>query len=101
MATESAVREVLRTVVDPELGVNIVDLGLVYGIRIENGETRIAMTTTSPMCPLTEYLKDLVAGALHSEFADIERVHVDIVSEPPWTPDMMSDAARAQLSGDG
>ena len=62
MATEPDIREALRQVLDPEIGVNIVDLGLVYRIEVDGARVRIAMTMTSPACPLADYLKDLVTS---------------------------------------
>lgn len=100
MATETDVRDALRHVIDPEIGVNIVDLGLVYRIEMEGARARIAMTTTSPACPLAEYLKDLAASAVRRHVPDVGDIDIDLVSEPPWDPDMMSDEARRQL-GEG
>jgi metal-sulfur cluster biosynthetic enzyme len=100
MASESDVREALRHVVDPEIGVNIVDLGLVY--RIEAGETRarVVMTMTSPACPLVDYLKDLVTSAILDHLPGVTDIEIAIEWEPPWDPGMMSDDARRQL-GEG
>jgi metal-sulfur cluster biosynthetic enzyme len=95
--TDADVRRALVDVIDPELGVNIVDLGLVYCIDIDERTVRITMTMTSPACPLRDYLQDLVESTVTSHIADAERVIVEIVSDPPWTEAMMSDAARAQL----
>lgn len=95
--TESDVREALHDVIDPELGVNIVDLGLVYRVEIDGDSARITMTMTSPACPLRDYLQDLVESAVTSRVPDAQSVIVDIVTEPPWTEDLMSDAARRQL----
>ena len=97
MATETGIRDALRHVIDPELGVNIVDLGLVYRIEMEGARARIAMTMTSPACPMVDYLKDLVVSAIRQRIADVEDVDIIIEWEPPWDPDMMSDAARRQL----
>src|ERR1700674_1864704 len=97
MATDTDIREVLRLVVDPEIGVNIVDLGLVYRIEVEGARARIAMTMTSPACPLADYLKELVTSAIRHHVPDVVDVDIDVVSEPPWDPDMMSDEARRQL----
>ena len=94
--TEVEVRDALRDVIDPELGVNIVDLGLVYGIDVSDHAVRITMTMTSPACPLRDYLQDLVETAITSRVPDA-RVDVDIVTEPPWSADLMSEAARRQL----
>jgi len=97
MATETDIREALRHVVDPEIGVNIVDLGLVYRVEVEGARARIAMTMTSPACPLAEYLKELVTSAIRQHVSEVVDVDVHLVWEPPWDPDMMSDAARRQL----
>ena len=100
MATETDIRQALREVVDPEIGVNIVDLGLVYRIDVEGARVRITMTMTSPACPLAEYLKDLVTSAIHRHVPDVVDVDINLAWEPPWNPDMMSDEARRQL-GEG
>ncbi len=95
--TEADVREALRDVIDPELGVNIVDLGLVYGIEVSGATVRITMTMTTPACPLRDYLQDLVESTVTAWCPDAGHIIVDIVIEPPWTGEMMSDAARRQL----
>jgi metal-sulfur cluster biosynthetic enzyme len=100
MATQTDIREALRHVDDPEIGVNIVDLGLVYRIELEGARVRIAMTMTSPACPLVDYLKDLVTSAIRERVPDVMDVDITIEWEPPWDPDMMSDEARHQL-GEG
>jgi metal-sulfur cluster biosynthetic enzyme len=100
MVTEARIREALRQVLDPEIGVNIVDLGLVYRIEIAGARVRIAMTMTSPACPLADYLKDLVTSAIRDRVPDVTDVDIVLEWEPPWDPDMMSDAARRQLEGD-
>jgi metal-sulfur cluster biosynthetic enzyme len=95
--TEVDVLEALRQVVDPEVGVNIVDLGLVYGVQVDRGDVRITMTMTSPACPLRDYLQDLVESTVTSRVAGTTRVVVEIVDDPPWNEDRMSEAARRQL----
>ena len=96
--TEDDIREALHDVIDPELGVNIVDLGLVYDVAVVDGRSaRITMTMTSPACPLRDYLQDLVESTVTARVLDAESVIVEIVTEPPWTEDLMSDAARRQL----
>lgn len=99
MPTEPDIREALRGVIDPELGVNIVDLGLVYGVEIENDLVRVRMTMTSPACPLGDYLKELVDASVRGRVAGVRRVDVELVWSPEWTPDRMSDEARQQLTG--
>ena len=96
MATEHDIREALRTVVDPELGINVVDLGLVHAIDVEPLGVHIEMTMTSPACPLKEYLKQLIGEAVEPLLDAGGVVDVEIV-ETPWSADMMSDAARQQL----
>ncbi len=99
--SEDAVREALKQVVDPELFVNIVDLGLVYTVNIaDNAEGKsdvsIEMTMTSPACPAGP---QLLAGA-KTALANLEgvgNVEVKLVMTPPWTPDRMTEAARDQL----
>jgi metal-sulfur cluster biosynthetic enzyme len=95
--TDTDVRHALHDVIDPELGVNIVDLGLIYGVDVDGRSVRITMTMTSPACPLRDYLKDLVESVVTSRLPDVQSVVVDIVTEPPWTEDLMSEAARRQL----
>ena len=100
MVTEGEILEALRTVIDPELGVSIVDLGLVYRVEIDGARVRVEMTMTSPACPLRDYIKDLVVTAIAERAFELEDIEIVIVTEPPWTSEMMSDAARRQLGGD-
>jgi metal-sulfur cluster biosynthetic enzyme len=95
--TASDVREALRTVIDPEIGVNVVDLGLVYGVAVEDDQVRVTMTMTSPACPLAEYLKVDVERAVRSRVAGAQTVQIALVWDPPWTPELMSDEARRLL----
>ncbi len=95
--SDTAVRDALRDVIDPELGVNIVDLGLVYGVDVDGGRITVRMTMTSPACPLGEYLKTLVDEAIRARHPDVDGVSIEIVWEPPWEPAMMSEEARQQL----
>jgi len=91
------IRDALRNVIDPELGYNVVDLGFIYDIAIEEGGVvRITMTTTTPGCPATGYLKEGVANSAWS-VPDVEFVDVRITYEPAWKPDMMTLQARADL----
>ncbi|RKO28091.1 metal-sulfur cluster assembly factor [Burkholderia mallei] len=94
---ERALREALKEVIDPEIGVNIVDLGLVY--RIERTEARIVvtMTMTSPACPMAGVVIDDVQATLGELTSDALPVDVDLVWEPPWAPKMLSEAAREQM----
>ncbi len=95
--TPSLVRRLLRTVIDPELGVNIVDLGLVYEIATEpQGLVGIQMTLTTPGCPLGGFLDDQIRACL-AQLPQVSDVRVELVWEPPWDPAAMSDAAKEQL----
>ena len=95
--TPSLVRGMLRTVLDPELGVNIVDLGLVYDVATDpQGRVAIEMTLTTPGCPLGGFLDDQIRACL-AQLPQISDVRVDLVWEPPWQPEAMSDAAKEQL----
>jgi metal-sulfur cluster biosynthetic enzyme len=98
---EAALYDALRTVDDPEAGMNIVDLGLVYGIEVAQigyaparWKATVRMTMTSPACPMGEYLTDAVRDALRGRFPELEEVSVEIVWEPLWTPERMSETAR-------
>jgi metal-sulfur cluster biosynthetic enzyme len=91
-------RDLLREVIDPEIGINIVDLGLLYDIRLSgDGMAAIRMTLTTPGCPLGGYLTDAIHDTLQ-DVPGVTGVDVLIVWEPPWEPDtMMSDWAKDQL----
>lgn len=92
------VREALRLVIDPELGFNIVDLGLIYDVAVSgNGAVRVTMTTTTRGCPATNYLKEGSREAAGS-VVGAEAVEVELTYEPPWTPQMMSDAAKSHFN---
>lgn len=91
---EDALLDALRTVDDPEAGMNIVDLGLVYGIEAHPPNATVRMTMTSPACPMGDYLCDAVREALRGRFPELEEVSVEIVWEPLWTPERMSETAR-------
>lgn len=93
--TRGLVENALRDVYDPELGVNVVDLGLIYGIDINGDNVRVRMTLTTPGCPLHDSITEGVKAAIEA-FRGIT-AGVDIVWDPPWDPDRMSNAAKQQL----
>lgn len=94
-ASTEDVTEALRDVVDPELGINVVDLGLVYGTTVEeDGSAVIDMTLTSPACPLTDVIEDQVAGVLEGM---VTQHVINWVWMPPWGPDKITDDGRDQL----
>ena len=89
------VLEALRDVVDPELGINVVDLGLVYGVDLgEDGMATIDMTLTSAACPLTDVIEDQTAEALEGM---VSGFHINWVWLPPWGPDKITEDGREQL----
>ena len=89
--------EEIRKIYDPELPVNIYDLGLIYDIKIEGRKAEIKMTLTTPNCPVAESLpKEVKEGAMQVE--EIDDVDLQLVWDPPWTKDMMSDAAKLELN---
>ena len=97
MSGSSEILEALRDVVDPEIGVNIVDLGLVYEAEMHDADVRVVMTMTSAACPLGEAIADEVRRVIRRGIPRVSAVSVEIVNEPPWQPSMMSEAARRQL----
>jgi metal-sulfur cluster biosynthetic enzyme len=94
---DEEIRAALREVNDPELGINIVDLGLIYGIDVSSAGIFVKMTMTTPACPLHAYLSQASEDAIRGRFPDVNAVHVELVREPPWDPAKMSQAARKQL----
>jgi FeS assembly SUF system protein len=94
---ELKVIEALKTVYDPEIPVNIYELGLVYSIRVElPDQVYIKMTLTSPSCPVAESLPVEVEKKIQA-IGDISFTRVEVVWEPPWNPEMMSEAAKLEL----
>lgn len=87
----------LKTVIDPELGINIVDLGLVYAVVRTTTGINIELTMTTPACPLGEMMSEEIKLVLRDRFPDLPDVRVDIVWDPPWSPDLMSEESRRQL----
>lgn len=97
-ATPEGVMEALREVYDPELAINIVDLGLIYGVEVEGKSVRVRMTLTSPGCPIGPMLQAAAQGAVTRAFPEVEDVRVDLVWRPPWDPrTMASEEARDML----
>ena len=86
-------RELLRDVIDPELGVDIVSLGLVYGVELSGRTAAVLATTTTPACPLGDYISAEIERVLLASGA-VDRVAVEITHSPPWTPAMMADSTK-------
>jgi FeS assembly SUF system protein len=96
-AIREEVVERLKTIFDPEIPVNIYELGLIYGVEVsEDGVAHITMTLTTPMCPAAEELPPAVETKARS-VSGVTAVQLDLVWEPPWTPERMSDAAKLDL----
>ena len=93
---EIAVREALQKVIDPEIGESIVDVGLIYGIELQDDAISIRMTMTSPACPMGEMILDEVHAELVHAFPEAE-IDIEMVWEPTWNPDMISPEAKARL----
>lgn len=96
MPSVDEVEEALTNVIDPELGLDFVELGLVYEIEVEDSEVFVTFTLTSPGCPIgpqvTDQMKEFV-----SELEGVSAVHPKMTFSPPWTPDMMSEDAKFAL----
>lgn len=97
MLTEDSVLGALQQVIDPEMGINIVDLGLVYDVRVDGRFVDIEMTMTTPACPLYKYLTQEAELQIRRTFPDLQAVTIVLVWKPEWNPMMMSWNARAIL----
>ncbi len=96
MVTEKEIMEVLKECYDPEIPINIVDLGLVYEIKIEKDKVYVKMTLTSPFCPMSSFIQSDIKTKLEI-LKGVREAEVDIVWDPPWTPEKVSEAAKVQL----
>jgi len=97
MVTKKQIETALKTIPDPELGISVVDLGLIYGIEIDKkGGVAIRMTLTSIGCPLFNLIADPIKVAV-AKVKGVKNVHVDLTFEPPWSMDRMSKEAKMQL----
>ena len=96
-ANEDTVRDALRVVMDPEAGMNIVDLGLVYGIEASAAGVKVEMTMTSAACPMADMIVDNSYAALEGALPRDTPIKIDLVWDPPWTPERMSSLAREQF----
>lgn len=94
--SETAILDTLRQVIDPEIGCNIVDLGLVYSVACTDGHVRVLITLTTPGCPMHESICHGVENALLA-MEGVERAEVELVWEPRWDPSMMTNAGRALI----
>ena len=96
--TEDNVRETLKQVDDPELGINIIDLGLVYEIHVQDEQdVQIVMTLTTPFCPIGPSVKQQINNVLKQDVEGVGKVDVQFTFNPPWDKDMMSEDAKNEL----
>jgi FeS assembly SUF system protein len=96
MVDSQKVADKLRECYDPEIPINIVDLGLVYGIDIDDGAVKVSMTLTAPGCPLAGSIVEDVRQKL-LELEGVQSAEVDLVWDPPWSPDRISEGAKETM----
>jgi metal-sulfur cluster biosynthetic enzyme len=96
MPTVDDVRDALTNVIDPELGLDFVELGLIYEVEIEDGEVYVTFTLTSPGCPIGPQVGEQIEEFV-GELDGVNRVYPKMVFSPPWTPEMMSEDAKFAL----
>ena len=97
MVTKKQVEKALDTIPDPELGISIFQLGLIYGVEVDKkGNVRIIMTLTTIGCPLFDQIREPIVEAI-GNLKGVKTVDVELTFEPPWTPDTMSEEAKIQL----
>ena len=97
MTTPNDIREALRRVIDPEVGINIVDLGLVYGVELDGTQATVTMTLTTPGCPLHSSIEAAVRRALETRHPELTKVTLDLVWDPRWGVEFISESGREQL----
>ena len=96
MVSAEDVQEVLRDVIDPELGLDFVELGLIYDVEIEGGNVKITYTLTTPACPIGPQVSEQIEEYV-SELDGVEQVEPVMTFSPPWTPERMSEDAKFAL----
>jgi len=96
MVDEKEIWETLKNCYDPEIPINIVDLGLVYDMKVDDDVVKIKMTLTAPGCPMTSFMIDDVRQKVMA-VDGVKDVFVDVVWDPPWNPSMMSQEAKTKL----
>ncbi len=97
--TRNDVMDALRDVYDPEIPVNVVDLGLIYSVEVEDGDVHVEMTLTAAGCGMGPYIAQQAEWRI-AEIEDVEDVQVDVVFDPPWSPDMITDDGKRLLGLD-
>ena len=94
--TTDAIYESLKTVFDPEIPVNVVDLGLIYDVQVTKGDVYVQMTLTFPGCGMGAFIAQQAEWAIQ-DIEGVEDVEIELVFDPPWSPDLISEEARSQL----
>lgn len=96
MLTKEEILEKLKSILDPELGISIVELGLIYDVKIAGDKVTVIMTLTTIGCPLFSLIAEPVKSAV-KEFPEVKDVEVDLTFDPPWSPEKMSENAKIQM----
>ncbi len=96
MVDEEVVTEALSNVIDPELGLDFVELGLIYGIEIDGGDVSVTFTLTTPACPIGPQVSEQIEEFV-GDIEGVEKVATNMVFTPPWTPELMSEDAKFAL----
>ena len=91
------IMQLLKSVIDPEAGISIVDMGLIYEVALLDNGVYIKMTMTSAACPMGDLLMEEITHCLRPKFPAPQAIEIDISFDPPWTPAMMSESARTQF----
>jgi len=99
--TEDSIRDALRDVVDPEVGLNVVDLGLVYAIEVGAERIEVRMTMTTPACPAGDMIVESARNAVRAAAPNVSDIQIELVWDPPWNPNMMSEIARGHFGWPG
>lgn len=95
MITKKSVMNALKEVIDPEIGISVIDLGLIYNVKLNKDKVKIKMTLTTPLCPLSNFLVRSVEEKIKS--LGVKNVEVELVFDPPWSPERMSKKAKKLL----
>ncbi len=96
MASLQAIEEALTNVIDPELGLDFVELGLIYGVEIDGGTVNVTFTPTTPACPIGPQVSEQMIEFV-GDLEGVSKVHPKMVFTPPWTPERMSEDAKFAL----
>lgn len=94
--TTDVIYESLKTVFDPEIPINVVDLGLIYDVQVNKGDIYVQMTLTAPGCGMGPYIAQQAEWAIQ-DIEGVDEVEIEMVFDPPWSPDLISEEARSQL----